>query len=278
MDPISDSLAAIRVESIGYQRLDGAAPWESATDAGRRACYGIVSDGTVLLNLEANSRSIALAEGDGFLLSPGTAHHLRSGAGKPATILGGRFTFDEIAEKSLADLLPPLIHIRADDERSAALRTTLELLVSETAAPALGSQVMIQWLAGILFMHAIRAQMAAGGIPALADPQIGAVLKAMHERVEHPWTVRALATQAGMSRSAFALRFKELIGQAPLEYLTQRRMHKAGRLLREDGRKLFEVATAVGYDSGGAFHKAFKRVLGMTPGEYRRARTRGVSA
>jgi AraC-like DNA-binding protein len=83
--------------------------------------------------------------------------------------------------------------------------------------------------------------------------------------------VRALATQAGMSRSAFALRFKELMGQAPLEYLTQWRMRKAGRLLREDSRKLLEVATAVGYDSGGAFHKAFKRVLGVTPGEYRRA-------
>ncbi len=67
-----------------------------------------------------------------------------------------------------------------------------------------------------------------------------------------------------------ALRFKELIGQAPLEYLTQRRMYKAGRLLR-DSRKLFEVATAVGYDSGGAFHKAFKRVLGVTPGEFRRS-------
>jgi AraC-like DNA-binding protein len=109
--------------------------------------------------------------------------------------------------------------------------------------------------------------MADGWLPALADPQIGAALKAMHERVEHPWTVRALATEAGMSRSAFALRFKELIGQAPLEYLTEWRMHKAGRLLRENGRKLFEVATAVGYDSGGAFHKAFKRVLGVTPGE-----------
>ena len=66
------------------------------------------------------------------------------------------------------------------------------------------------------------------------------------------------------------------MGEAPLEYLTRWRMYKAGRLLREDSKKLFEVATAVGYDSGGAFHKAFKRVLGMTPGEYRRAGTREI--
>lgn len=271
MDPISDALTAIRVESAAYQRLAATAPWESGTDPGPHACFGVVSRGVAWLGLEGNGSSIAMAEGDGFLLSPGTAHHLRSGAGEPATIIGGRFTFDEASGKSLPDLLPPVIHIPADQQHGAALRTALELLVAETAAPALGSQPMIQWLAGIFFIHAIRAHMATGWLPALADPQIGAVLKAIYEHVDHPWTVRALATEAGMSRSAFALRFKELIGQAPLEYLTQWRMYKASRLLREDSTKLFEVATAVGYDSGGAFHKAFKRVLGVTPGEYRRA-------
>jgi AraC-like DNA-binding protein len=270
MDPISDALAAIRVESVAYQRLEATAPWETDAAIGY-PFFGMVSHGVVWLNLNADNPAITLAEGDGFLLSPGAAHHLRGGECQPATIISGRFTLDEITGKSLADLLPPIIHIRADHERSAALRSTLELLAAETAAPALGSQTMIQWLAGVFFIHAIRAHMSEGGLPALADPQIGAVLKAMHERVDHPWTVRALATQAGMSRSAFALRFKELIGQAPLEYLTQRRMYKAGRLLRDDTRKLFEVATAVGYDSGGAFHKAFKRVLGVTPGEYRKS-------
>jgi AraC-like DNA-binding protein len=270
MDPISDALAAIRVESAGFKRLEAMAPRESGSHTDRHACFGMVSHGIAWLSLDGNGPTIALAEGDGFLLSPGTPHHLRSAEGEPATIIGGRFTFDETAGKSLVDLMPPLIHIRADHERAAALRTTLELLVAETAAPALGSQIMIERLAGIFFIHAIREHMAAGWPPALADPQIGAVLKAMHERVEHPWTVKALATEAGMSRSAFALRFKELIGQAPLEYLTQWRMYKAGRLLREDTGKLFEVASAVGYDSGGAFHKAFKRVLGVTPGEYRR--------
>jgi hypothetical protein len=217
MDPISDALTAIRVESVGYQRLEAAAAWESDSGAGRQARFGMVSRGVAWLSLDGNGSSIALAEGDGFLLSPGTVHHLRRADGEPTTIIGGRFTFDETVGKSLVDLMPPLIHIRADHERGAALRATLELLAAETAAPALGSQIMIERLAGIFFIHAIREHMAAGWLPALADPQIGAVLKAMHERVEHPWTVKALATQAGMSRSAFALRFKELIGQAPLD-------------------------------------------------------------
>ena len=74
-----------------------------------------------------------------------------------------------------------------------------------------------------------------------------------------------------MSRSAFAQRFKELMGESPLEYLTRWRMYRGSDLLRESDRKLADVAQAVGYDSDGAFHKAFKRVLGIAPGEYRRS-------
>src|SRR6266849_884287 len=100
-------------------------------------------------------------------------------------------------------------------------------------------------------------------------------LKTMHERVENPWTVETLAAAAGMSRSAFALRFKELVGETPLEYLTNWRMHKATGLLQEDDKKLFEIAKSVGYDSDAAFSKAFKRVLGVAPREYRRSAADG---
>ncbi|PYX79350.1 MAG: hypothetical protein DMG70_28225 [Acidobacteria bacterium] len=93
----------------------------------------------------------------------------------------------------------------------------------------------------------------------------------MHERVANPWTVENMAASAGMSRSAFALRFKELLGETPLGYLTNWQMHTATGLLREDNRKLFEVAKSVGYDSDAAFSKAFKRVLGMAPKPYRRS-------
>ena len=110
-----------------------------------------------------------------------------------------------------------------------------------------------------------------GRLRAIFDSRIGAALKAMHDRVENPWTVETLAAAAGMSRSAFALRFKELLGETPLEYLTNWRMYKATGLLQEDDRKLFEVAKSVGYDSDAAFSKAFKRVLGMAPKEYRRS-------
>lgn len=95
-------------------------------------------------------------------------------------------------------------------------------------------------------------------------------MRSVHANVNSPWTVDSLAAAAGMSRSAFAVRFKELLGQTPLEYVTEWRMQKAIRLLQQRGKKLIEVAQSVGYDSDAAFSKAFKRVVGLAPGEYRR--------
>ena len=83
-----------------------------------------------------------------------------------------------------------------------------------------------------------------------------------------PWTVETLAETAGMSRSAFAARFKELLGQAPLEYVTEWRMQKAMKLLQRRDKKLIDVARLVGYESDAAFSKAFKRVVGANTGEY----------
>jgi AraC-like DNA-binding protein len=174
-------------------------------------------------------------------------------------------------------LLPELILIKADQARTLALHTTLQLLASEVSERAPGTDVIVNRLADILFIQCVRAHIASGSenckrgwLRAIFDPRIGAALKAMHEKVENPWTVGTLAAAAGMSRSAFASRFKELLGETPLEYLTNWRMHKATGLLAEDDKKLFEVAKSVGYESDAAFSKAFKRILGMAPREIRR--------
>jgi transcriptional regulator GlxA family with amidase domain len=180
--------------------------------------------------------------------------------------------------KPLKRLLPELILIKADQAQSLALHSTLQLLASEMAEPAPGSEVMVNRLADILFIQCVRAHIAAssescktGWLRATFDPKIGAALKAMHERVENPWTVETLAAAAGMSRSAFALRFKELLGETPLEYLTNWRMYKATGLMQKNDMKLFEVAKSVGYDSDAAFSKAFKRVLSVAPRDFRRS-------
>jgi AraC-like DNA-binding protein len=265
------------------------------------AHFGMVSRGNCWLSVGGITDPLPLTGGDCFLLAPGSTYALRDdprtparsfceaapkkdsnvihygGGGVSTTIVSGWFRFDQMSVKPLRRLLPELILIKADQAKTLALHATLQLLASEMSEPAPGAEVMVNRLADILFIQCVRAHIASGSescksgwLRAIFDAKIGAALKAMHERVENPWTVEGLAVAAGMSRSAFALRFKELLKETPLEYLTNWRMYKATGLLQEDDKKLFEVAKSVGYDSDAAFSKAFKRVLGVAPREYRR--------
>lgn len=301
MDVITDFLSAVRVHGVCYGRMQATAPWGLRAEAGAHASFGLISHGQAWLTL-SDAEPVPLFPGDFFLLAPGRAYVLGGdpeteprplseliqakqcggqirfgGSGSLTAIIAGRFDFDETRGRSHTDFLPPLILIRSGQPGLLALQKTLELLASEADRPTPGSELAVRRLADLLLIQALRAHIEAtdvnhtGWMHALADPQIGAALNAMHSRIDHPWTVAGLATQAGMSRSAFALRFKELMRESPLEYLTRWRMYRGSDLLRESDRKLADVAQAVGYDSDGAFHKAFKRVLGIAPGEYRRS-------
>ena len=245
----------------------------------------MISHGRALLNLPDVPEPVTLLHGDFFLLAPGREYVLSTAGGGastaniagPTVVIAGMFSFDATQGRPLTDFLPPLILIRGNQPHMLPLRKTLELLASEVDVSTPGSEVAVRRLADLLLIQALRAHIAGteseqtGWLHALSDSHIGAALNSMHKRLEHPWTVASLASEAGMSRSAFAQRFKELMDESPLEYLTRWRMYRGSDLLRESDRKLADVAQAVGYDSDGAFHKAFKRVLGIAPGEYRRS-------
>jgi AraC-like DNA-binding protein len=315
LDPLTDIFRTMHIRAVVHSRLEATAPWgltraaneaEGTDSAGHRiapselAYFGMVSRGNCWLSVEGIGDPIPVTGGDCFLLAPGSAFTLRDhprtharsfcevarpdgnvirygGGGTPTTIISGFLCFDKPSLKPVSQLLPSLILIKADQARSLALHTTLQLLASEMAEAAPGSEVVANRLAEILFIQAIRAHIASGGegckrgwFRAIFDPQIGAALKSVHENVNEQWTVDSLAAAASMSRSAFALRFKELLGQTPLEYVTEWRMQKAIQLLLQRDKKLVEIAQSVGYDSDAAFSKAFKRVVGLAPGEYRR--------
>jgi transcriptional regulator GlxA family with amidase domain len=138
-----------------------------------------------------------------------------------------------------------------------------------------GFETIVSRLADILVVQAVRANLAQSGgckgwLRALIDPQIGRALSLIHEKPEDDWTVESLASKVGMSRSAFAARFAQLVEEPPLTYLTRWRMQKASRLLETSHAGVAEVAKRVGYDAEAAFSKAFKRWIGVAPGAYRR--------
>jgi AraC-like DNA-binding protein len=271
------------------------------------APFGMLTRGNCWLSVRGMPETLPLAGGDCFLLAPGISYALRDnprrrtqsfcdvaprdgsqiiqygGGGAPTTIILGWFRFGATSLKPLTRLPPPLILVKADQPQTLALRTTVNMLASEMAEPTPGSDLVVNRLADVLFIQCLRAHIASrsqggnnGLLRAIFDPQIGVALKSMHEKVDALWTVETLAVACGMSRSAFALRFKELVGETPLEYLTSWRMQKAAALLQKGDRKLIDVARSVGYDSDAAFSKAFKRVVSVTPRDFRRRSQRCI--
>ena len=263
------------------------------------AHFAMLSRGNCWLSVEGIPEPIPLTGGDCFLLAKGTSIVLRDslrtrprwsfreigakangnvalcgGGGAPTTIVCGSLSFDRASLRPITQLLPNFILMKADQGRTLALHTTVQALASEMEEQAPGSEVVATRLAEVLVIQLLRAHIASGPernkewLRAIFDPQIGAALGAIHDRVNTPWTVESLADAAGMSRSAFAARFKELLGQTPLEYVTEWRMQKAIQLLERRDKKLPEVARLVGYESDAAFSKAFKRVVGANTGEY----------
>lgn len=128
----------------------------------------------------------------------------------------------------------------------------------------------------ILIEHVLR-DLKADGLNAAAGvtaPQIRRVLQAIHEKPQHDWSLDALARHGGLSRSVLAERFKAIVGQPPIDYLTRVRMARAARMLETSDLSVADVAFRVGYQSDASFHKAFRRMMGTSPSAYRQGRLR----
>ena len=164
--------------------------------------------------------------------------------------------------------------------RAGPLRGVTQLLVDEVRDAQSGRLRSLDQLAQLILTYALRWLDAAGKSPArtgwlraLADVRIGAALRHIHASVETGTSLAELAHVAGMSRAAFAARFKELVGQAPLTYAIQWKMSLAKHALRSTDRAIGELAFELGYASESAFSMAFRREVGCAPRAYR---TRGL--
>lgn len=299
MDPLTDLLPAMRVQSAVYTRVEATAPWGLDFIPYHHVKFGIVVQGGGWINLADDPTPVALHAGDCYLLPRGSAFTLRDrldsptqnfenvlsqiegrtlrygGGGETTTIVGGRFIFSASHYPAILDVLPGLIHFKVTPAELVALQYTLQLLATEVATPLPGSPLILDRLADIFFVQTLRAYLDSGNgrevqwFGAAADQQIGSALRVLHAQPAHDWTVETLAATVNMSRSAFALRFKKLVGDAPMEYLARCRIQKAARLLRESSMPISRIAGETGYDSEVSFHKAFKRITGVPPGRFR---------
>ncbi len=192
-------------------------------------------------------------------------------------LVGARFTFTGEDAGALFRSLPSVLICRADSEEASALRCSLEMFVKELRGGKPGSALSMEHLAQFMFIQMLRSYVASyeaietGWWAALRDIQLSAALSAMHQDLAWPWTLDELARLATMSRSSFADKFKRVIGEPPLEYLTRWRMRAAAQLLRTTTETVIGVANSVGYTSESAFSTAFKKCWGQAPRNFRKA-------
>lgn len=300
MDPLSEVLSLFKPRSYiagGFGIAHGMAIQWPRHDGIK--CYAVVS-GQCWLSVDGVADAVLLTAGDCYLLPPGppfrlstdltaapidfVTHRARlrtdsdriAGPDDGCYLVGGHFMLTGDHADFLLSTLAPIVHLRKESDK-AAMRWSLERMKEEVRQPQPGGSLITQQLAYMLLVQALRLHLAdeaaqgVGWLFALADKQMGAAIRCMHEQPGHAWTLHKLAAQVGMSRSVFAQRFKQTVGSTPMEYLTRWRMMLAGDRLKHSRDSTAAIALSLGYESESAFGKAFKRVMACTPREHGRA-------
>lgn len=309
-DPLGEALHFLRMSGVITARSDLSAPWSIDLPPMRDCVlYHVVTEGEAWLEVDVDE-PMRMRPGDFFLVPHGEGHRIadreeaigpdappaadlfslpirriskryeiltHGGGGARTQIVCGAVRFDHPAAKDLVRLLPRVIRTSAwDSPEGEWMQSTLRLMASESRAIRPGGETIITRLADILVIQAIRGWIAetpaarTGWLGALQDERIGPALLHIQRAPEKPWTVESLAAAVAMSRSAFAARFRELVGETPVQYLTRWRMHTALSWLQDGEFTVAQLASRLGYRSEAAFSRAFKRIIGVAPGSVRR--------
>jgi AraC-like DNA-binding protein len=175
--------------------------------------------------------------------------------------------------------LPRQMHMRGMS--NAWLGGITRQLTEESRLGRAGADSVLTRLAEVMFIEVLRRYVddlpseQTGWLAGLRDEMVGRVLALLHGRPGHPWTLAEVAREAASSRSSVAKRFALLVGQPPMQYLTQWRMQVAANRLAQSGAKVATIGAEVGYDSEAAFSRAFKKATGLAPGAWRETRRTG---
>ncbi|MET0388245.1 MAG: AraC family transcriptional regulator [Polyangiales bacterium] len=301
-DVVADMLGSALIRHVLYRPLHARAPWGLRVPQRDRACFYLISAGSARLEVQG-ARARPLSPGEVAFIPHGTAHILRDaphtqpipvcdgpstpsltprrtgGRGALSVIIAGFFDLRPGIKLGILSGMPSCLILSAHNrDVGAQVAATVQLIAAESAAPQPASTIVLQRLADVLFVLALRQAAAHGackgsGLAAVADPRIYEALNLMHGQVAAPWNVADLAHRVGMSRSAFAAHFSQLVGQSPVQYLARWRAERAAELLRDTDDKVATIAARVGYESIPAFSRAFKRWQKTSPATYRRHAT-----
>jgi AraC-like DNA-binding protein len=297
-DPFSDILKFTSAETMVTGGFNAGGPWAIRFPAPDKIKFFAVVKGCCWVRIDGEKEPIQAMSGDVGLLAAKRSFVLASdlsvvptdamtlfrcspdnfatlGDGGDFSHIGGHVLLDPVSGRLLADALPPWIHIKAASPQASIVRWLLDQLVRERTSSLPGAGLASEQLAQLLFIQILRAhldtsdELAAGWLRALGDPRLAPALRLIHGDPARPWHLEDLAKAAAMSRTSFALHFKNVAGVSPLSYLAEWRMRLAERALRDDEVPVAVLARSLGYTSESAFSNAFKRRTGAAPKRYR---------
>ena len=307
MDLLTDVLSNLWLRGEMYFRTEFAGTWAVEIPADRHSIrFHLVVQGDCWVTVDGAGEPLHLKEGDFVLVPHGASQTLasspdssavpldellRSGAlGDDQVVRYGRIEsarqtrlvcgfcrFDEGVNHPLFFGLPAILVMgRNFTGTSPWLAEAVRVIAMEAELDAIGGSAVISRLMEVLFIQGIRHQFSSGanpGIPYLAaitDNRLQVAIEAMHRNPEKEWTLTNLAQLSGMSRGRFSKRFKETIGQSPMTYLTNWRLQKARRMLKQTNLSIAEIGYNSGYRSLPSFTRRFGKQFGISPGAFRK--------
>lgn len=266
------------------------------------AAFHLVRRGYIEIELESGDKEL-VCEGEMVIFFSGTAHTLYQGTSKPArpfknimqdgqnvfeptkdnyaqstSLICGIFMLHNTLLNPLFEALPPLLKItskQGDYFSSSSTKNIINLLLAEIERRSFGHGYMIERYLELLCAKSIHwyietaTDEKTGWFHAITDRKISQVISAIHSQPAYSWSVKELANLIALSPSRFATRFTEIMGAAPMTYVTQWRMYLASKLLNDTQLGLDQISVQVGYDNVAAFSRAFKRNIGLSPGIWR---------
>lgn len=295
--PGVDIFPLLRMEGVVCGYLDRSAPWAVALAGSGRHWLYIVQRGRC--HFESDKGKIELGPGDALAVANDAPHCLRDADStrrpKPAAALAVALPADRgdperatttlfvasvpCDSDPLSELFPTVFHVPADGSPSSRRIAGLMRLIEDELADEMhepGSSSVIDRLGDLILVELLRVEMRRASemspvwVHGVSDPTVARFLARLHAEPGHHWTWDSMCQAAGLSRSALDRRFRATLGQSPNRYLLALRMRLAAAELAAGRRSIAEIASSVGYESEAAFHRAFRRTLGLTPGAYGR--------
>ena len=302
MDALSVLLQNVHLFDTKYYRLNGTGNWSYSLTRQDTILFYLVMSGSFCIDMgngirEAHAGDIIMIPSAQNHFSYALNHHgqnakaldelLINGTGNSLDIQGDgdarssliliECKYDKEMIRPLLSVLPPILpEINEEsDGRFEVIDVEIRLLTLEAEHERMGKTAIINHWAGIMLVECLRVfieslpEATDSWLKAMKDPFLTKALVAMHENPSQNWSIHKLAEVAGMSRSSFAQRFKEVVGMPPLTYLIDYRLRLAARYLRLQQNSISRISELVGYASDSTFSQAFKRVYGVSPKAYR---------